>query len=83
MWRSVKACLPWETGSFPRHSEERFDKCTCTPFAFCSCNVNNVETINVGGLPFISKVVEADSADILSDPSGGAIVSFPRCLEYP
>lgn len=50
MRRGVKACLPWKTGALTVGSEKVLNESTCAFFAFCSCNMNDVETVNIGSL---------------------------------
>jgi hypothetical protein len=57
MWRSVETRLAWETGSLPKSSEKGLNECTCTPFAFGPCDMNNVKVIDLGSLFSVGKVL--------------------------
>jgi len=50
MRRSVKTSLPWKPSSSAIGSQERINECTCAPFSFCSGDVNDIKTVDVGCL---------------------------------
>jgi len=83
MWRGVQACLPWEAGPVSKSSEKGLNEGTCTPFAFGPRDMNDVESINLGSLIAVRKVLEIAKGGIPSDLSDEAIVAFPLCSEYP
>lgn len=83
MWRGIETCLPWEAGPFPESSEKGLNECTCASFTLGPCNMDDIELIDLGRLFSVSRVRKVAQRGIPSDRSGGAIVSFQLCLEYP
>lgn len=83
MWRGVEACFAREAGSCAERSKKRIHKRARPSLRLGTCDMNDVEVVDVGSLSRVSGVRMTSRRDVLSGRCGEASASFPRCSGSP